>query len=95
MNTILFVGEHSRTYDVLWHDHEEWELVYCTGGEGTYEFENGTVMNYKEGEIVAIPPKERHSNTSQMGFTNIHMRLSGFSSPNRTPFRVKDDADGH
>lgn len=95
MNTILFVGEHSRTYEVLWHTHEEWELVYCTGGEGSFEFENGTVMNYKEGEVVAIPPRERHSNSSRDGFTNIHIRLSGVSFPDRAAFRVKDDAEGH
>ncbi len=95
MNTILFVGEHSRTYEVLWHSHEEWELVYCTSGEGNFEFENGTVMPYKEGEVVAIPPRERHSNSSEKGFTNIHIRLSDMSSPHRTPFRVNDDAQGH
>ena len=95
MNNILFVGEHSRTYEVLWHSHEEWELVYCTSGEGSFEFENGTVMHYKVGDVVAIPPKERHFNSSEKGFTNIHIRLADMSSPNRTPFRVNDDALGH
>ena len=32
MNTILFVGEHPDTFDVQWHSHDQWELVYCTGG---------------------------------------------------------------
>ena len=58
MNTIQYVGEHSQTFEVQWHTHDYWELVYCTGGDGVFQFENGTVMNYKEAEVVAIPPME-------------------------------------
>lgn len=95
MNNILFVGEHSRTFEVQWHTHEYWELVYCTGGEGTFEFENGAILNYKEGEAVAIPPREVHSNNSDSGFTNIHIRIADPSFPYRAAFRVEDDAARH
>lgn len=95
MNTILFVGEHSRTFDVQWHAHDQWELVYCTSGEGTFQFENGVTMHYKAGEAVAIPPKERHANTSRDGFTNVHLRMADPSFPYKTIFRVSDDVDGH
>ena len=95
MSTILFVGEHSRTYDVQWHSHDQWELVYCTGGEGTFRFENGSTIDYKEGQVVVIPPKERHSNVSRDGFTNIHMRMTDPSFPYRSAFRVEDDVEGH
>ncbi|MBR2890537.1 MAG: helix-turn-helix transcriptional regulator [Oscillospiraceae bacterium] len=95
MNTILYVGEHSRTYDVQWHEHAEWELVYCTGGEGTFQFENGTTMNYKAGEAVAIPPRERHCNFSSEGFTNIYLRMAEPSMPYRSAFRVSDDGAEH
>lgn len=94
MNTILFVGEHSKTHDVQWHSHEHWELVYCTGGHGSFSFENGTVMHYREGEVAVIPPRERHANTSAEGFTNIHLIMADPSFPYRTAFRVADDADG-
>lgn len=95
MNTITFVGEHSRTYDVQWHCHEEWELVYCTDGEGAFRFENGAVMSYSKGDVVAIPPREIHCNSSLEGFTNIHMRMGEPSFPYRNAFRVADDARGH
>lgn len=95
MNTILFVGEHSRTYDVQWHDHEHWELVYCTGGEGVFQFENGTSIHYQEGDAVAIPPQVRHSNVSIEGFTNIHVRMDDLTFSDRVPFRVADDEDHH
>lgn len=95
MNNILFVGEHARTYDVQWHSHDYWELVYCTGGYGTFEFKNGTIIKYREGEAVAIPPGELHSNASSEGFTNIHLTMEAPSFPHRAAFRVSDDADGH
>ena len=95
MNTILFVGEHSRTYDVQWHNHDHWELVYCTGGEGIFQFENGTSIHYREGEVVAIPPLVRHNNVSVEGFTNIHVRMDDLTFSDRTPFRVSDDDDWH
>lgn len=95
MNTILFVGEHSKTYDVQWHSHDHWELVYCTGGEGTFQFGSGTLLHYREGDTVAIPPREKHSNVSQGGFTNIHVRMADPSFPYKSPFRVSDDLEKH
>lgn len=95
MNTILFVGEHSRTFEVQWHSHDAWELVYCTGGTGTFHFETGSTIDYREGQVVAIPPHERHANYSQEGFTNLHIRLVDPAFPYRSAFRVEDDAQGH
>ena len=92
MNTILFVGEHPKTFDVRWHTHEHWELVYCTSGQGSFRFENGTVLPYRAGEMVAIPPREVHANSSQDGFTNIHLTMADPSFPYRTAFRVGDDS---
>lgn len=91
MNTILFVGERSRTYDIQWHEHECWELVYCTGGQGSFDFENGTSIQYKAGDAVAIPPKERHANISRQGFTNIHLTMEDPVFPYRSAFRVSDE----
>lgn len=95
MNSILFVGEHLRTFDVQWHSHDYWELVYCTSGEGTFKFENGSILNYHEGEAVAIPPKELHANVSAGGFTNIHLTMADPSFTYRAAFRVSDDNGSH
>ena len=94
MNTILFVGEHPKTYDVRWHSHDHWELVYCTGGGGSFSFENGTTINYQTGEAVVIPPKTKHTNSSREGFTNIHLTMAEPSFPYHAAFRVTDDTDG-
>lgn len=91
MNTILFVGEHPKTFDVRWHTHEHWELVYCTSGQGSFRFKNGTILNYQAGEVVAIPPREVHANSSTDGFTNIHMTMAEPAFTCRSAFRVSDD----
>lgn len=95
MNDIQFVGEHATTFEVRWHSHEQWELVYCTWGEGSFQFENGTIMHYREGDTVAIPPRETHCNSSQDGFTNLHIRISDPAFPYKSAFRVSDDIDRH
>jgi len=95
MNNILYVGELSRTYDVRWHSHDYWEMVYCTGGEGTFRLENGLMVHYHQGQAVAIPPKALHMNTSSEGFTNIHLTMDAPAFPYKNAFVVGDDADGH
>ncbi len=95
MNNIIFVGEHARTFDVRWHSHDSWEMVYCTTGEGCFEFENGSSIRYREGDLVCIPPEEIHANVSQEGFTNIHIRITDPSFPYKTAFRVSDDMEHH
>lgn len=93
MNNILFVGELPKTYEVQCHSHDHWELVYCTGGQGSFEFENGSIIHYREGEVVAIPPRERHCNVSKEGFTNIHLTIEDPALPYRGAFRIGDDSE--
>lgn len=93
MNDVLFVGEHTKTYDVRPHMHESWELVYCTDGCGVFEFKNGVTISYKTGEIVAIPPNVVHTNTSDEGFTNIHINLEDPSFTYKSMFKVSDDSE--
>ncbi len=94
MNTILFVGEHPRTYNVHWHAHECWELVYCTGGQGMFTFRNGASIRYGEGDVIAIPPHEVHANTSDNGFTNIHVHMADSTFSYKSAFVISDDGDG-
>lgn len=91
MNTIAFVGEHSKTFDVRWHTHETWELVYCTSGHGTFRFQDGRIIPYHTGEAVAIPPHEVHANSSDEGFTNIHLNIADPSFPYHEAFKVQDE----
>lgn len=91
MNTIIFVGEHPKTFDVRWHTHETWELVYCTSGQGSFRFRDGRIIPYHAGEIVAIPPNEVHANSSEDGFMNIHLNIAEPTFVFGTAFKLQDD----
>lgn len=91
MNSIIFVGEHPKTFDVRWHTHETWELIYCTSGQGAFRFRDGRIIPYHAGEIVAIPPNEIHANSSEEGFTNIHLNLSEPAYAYSEAFKFQDE----
>lgn len=94
MNSILSVGESTCVYKIQWHSHLFWELVYCTGGQGEFRFENGATIPYCQGDAVAIPPQERHANISVQGASNIRMTMADPVFPYRGAFRVRDE-DGN
>lgn len=91
MNNIVFVGEHPKTFDVRWHTHETWELIYCTSGQGAFRFQDGRIIPYHAGEIVVIPPEEVHANSSEDGFTNIHINIEDVSFPYCAAFKIQDE----
>ncbi len=93
MNTICFVGEHPRTFDVRWHVHKAWELVYCTGGQGAFHFKDGSRIDYAAGYMVAIPPEVVHCNVSEEGFTNIHINIQSPSFAQQNAFCIIDEDD--
>lgn len=95
MNDITFVGKLLSTYNVSKHTHDTWELVYCTGGNGKFAFENGSVVEYKKGDIVLLPPLIVHENISSIGFTNIHMNIANATFPFNIPTVIQDDSEGH
>lgn len=95
MNDILYAGKHLRTYSVQKHAHMQWELIYCTGGNGELLFEDGSILPYTEGEVAAVPPGLMHSNFSTCGFTNLHIRLSDATILYKNAFKFTDDTEKH
>lgn len=94
MNEISYVGKHLRTYNVDEHNHEAWELIYCTSGHGIFVFAEKSI-SYASGDIVVIPPQVKHSNYSEDGFTNIYLNIQEASLPFPNAVKVADDADQH
>lgn len=91
MHNIAFVGEQPKTFDVRWHSHETWELVYCVSGQGAFRFQDGRVLSYHAGELVAIPPNEVHANSSDVGFSNIHLNLLEPAYAYGAAFKIQDE----
>jgi AraC-like DNA-binding protein len=92
VNEIIYAGKHLLTYSVSRHAHGSWELIYCTGGEGSLVFEDAAVP-YQAGDLVVIPPMLMHRNESEQGFTNIHINMQNPSLPFRTPALIHDDSN--
>ncbi len=94
MNSIVYAGKHLITFSTKQHSHTEWELVYCTSGQGQFEFKE-TVLKYGEGDIVLIPPQMLHTNFSEEGFTNIHIHIADATFHLKEPLILTDDSDKH
>lgn len=92
MNDITYVGRHSLVHTVSRHAHESWEYVYCTYGSGTFAFDDGR-LPYKKGDVVVIPPMVPHSNTSEMGFKNIHINMTSPILTLKEPTVIVDDSN--
>ena len=92
MNDIVYVGKHSITYTVPRHQHDTWELIYCTGQEGELHFDDYT-LPYRMGSVAVIPPFTPHSNRSQNGFTNIHINLANATLNFHRPMVIQDDGN--
>ena len=93
MNNIRYVGKHARTWTVSRHFHREWELIYCTGGRGELVFSDRT-LRYTVNDVAIIPPMLPHCNTSEEGFTNIHINLSGAALSYAEPTVIRADTNG-
>lgn len=91
----LRAGEHDRAQEAHWHSHGHWELVYCTGGEGSYHLEGGAPLPYRGGQAVAIPPGEVHMNVAGRGVGLLHLTTRTPAFPYKTAFVVTDNAEGH
>lgn len=93
MNDITYVGRHSTVYSVARHDHEHWEFIYCTAGEGAVAFD-GRSIPYRTGDVVVIPPGMPHENTSREGFRNIHVTMADPILSLKEPTIIQDTSNG-
>lgn len=91
MNDIVYMGKHSLTFNVPRHEHNSWELIYCTNEGGKLVFDDFE-LPYVKGDIVVIPPHTPHSNTSVRGFTNIHANLDDTTLNFKQPVLLRDDS---
>lgn len=92
MNQIIYAGKHLLTYSVSRHAHSNWEMIYCTGGEGHLLFDSCS-LSYREGDLVVIPPLFFHRNESETGFTNIHLNFTDPQLPFREPAILHGDGN--
>ena len=93
MNQIIYVGKHLLTFSVSRHEHDSWELIYCTGGTGTLVFDDRE-LSYEKDDIIVIPPNTPHINDSAEGFTNYHINMLEPTLSTRSPMLLHADSRG-
>ena len=93
VNKIVYVGKHALTMTVSRHLHSNWELIFCTSGDGKMIFGDST-MPYSANDVVVIPPLLPHENVSTAGFTNIHINMEEATLNQTGPFKISADPNG-
>lgn len=89
MRNLLFVN--IMPYPALCtnpHSHTSWETVLYTFGEGKMEA-GEKAFDFKEGDIICVPPGIIHTECSETGFQNIHFLFSQFHGCTEV-MKVKD-----
>lgn len=94
MNSIVYAGRNTAFFTCKHHSHEEWEMVYCTEGQGRFEFE-GHTLHYSAGELVMIPPRVLHTNICSEDYADIHIGIDDIAINLREPTVISDDEERH
>ncbi len=91
MPVINYIGKNMKTYNVSSHQHDYWEIIYCTNGDGKIVFEDESVIEYTRNQMVIIPPHAVHSNISKSGFRNIYLTVANWTPTFKRPQIVSDN----
>lgn len=74
------------------HSHGDWELIYNLKGSGTMRI-NGVSYPFAPGSIILCPPNFEHSKTSEEGFEDCYLVISGWNLP-QAVYVLEDDQAG-
>ena len=90
MLKIAHIGKlHTNTYRVELHNHNLWEAVYYTQGEGKLQVGN-EIIDFQAGDIFILPPGFPHSDYSDEGFQDIFFTFYRSDLPANRYHRFKD-----
>ncbi|MDR0696731.1 MAG: AraC family transcriptional regulator [Christensenellaceae bacterium] len=90
MASLLYIAKQPKTKLIPFHKHSDWEIIYCTHGNGQLDFSNHESITYLQSEVLIIPPKVLHTNVSDSGFKNIHLVVSDWDTLQKNPFKISD-----
>ncbi|MDR3186639.1 MAG: AraC family transcriptional regulator [Christensenellaceae bacterium] len=90
MLNLAYIGKQGKTLLIPSHSHPTLEIICCTHGGGSIQFDNGNSIEYISGELLIIPANIKHMNKSSSGFKNIYLHISNQSIFTKTPFKAID-----
>ncbi len=74
MNRIITVGKHMSKYSSALHTHQNYKLIYCSGGGGRIQFE-AEAYPYAQGDLLVIQPEVLHVNIPSRDFNGIYLSV--------------------
>ena len=92
MNDIVLAGEYRPVPVSARHQHDSWELFYCTRGVGILRFDKQD-LSYHAGDMVVIPPEVPHSHPIGEGADCLVLGMTNTTLPLHAPMLLQDD--GH
>jgi len=90
MHTLLSIGAIPKpifAYEV--HQHNVWEIVYYTGGQGTL-YVGSEEVHFATGDMVFLPPDIPHREVASVPYTNIHLTVAVCDASQTPIFQVHD-----
>jgi len=92
MQNLIGIGILSKpSFTITEHSHTVWEMVYYTHGTGILKIGETEIL-FEPGIFVCQPPGILHSETSSVGFQNIHFSIGFFKELNSSIPCFKDNA---
>ncbi len=92
MNEILQAGQHELVPSIPRHQHDSWELFYCTQGSAKFVFDD-TELVYHVGDVVVIPPDTPHILPIADASSCLLLSLANTALTLRTPMLFHDDGN--
>ncbi len=90
MAIIHYIEKHLTTYEVRFHSHKYWEIIYVTSGKGCLQTADGLKLNYKNGDLLLVPPSVVHTNNSKTGFRNIFFSIDNWTTKLTQPTLISN-----
>lgn len=92
MNDIISATQQLHTATATRHQHDSWEMLYCTQGACSLVFEALT-LPCGAGDMVIIPPDMPHSLVSHGDAECIHLNVGNAALALRQPAVLHDDGN--
>ena len=74
MNTILTVGKYTSSDVISIHAHKHFEIMFCTNGGGTIQFEDAA-QEYTQDDLIIIEPNIPHCNAASPEFNGLYLTI--------------------
>ena len=94
MNEITYVGNQIFISRAVLRTRKDCELIYCTGGKGTFSIDGESVTLFS-GELLVVPSHTVYTAAEFFGFDNICLSVSGATLSFRSAKKIADERGGN